>query len=460
MADASPDTASARRVFGLAFPALGVLAAEPLYLLFDTAVVGRLGALPLAGLAVGGLILAQVSTQLTFLSYGTTARASRMHGAGDERGAVGEGVQATWLAALVGVVIVAVVQVVARPVVSLVAGGHDIAAAAESWLRIAVLGAPMILIGMAGNGWMRGVQNTIRPLRLVVTGLVVSALVCPLLVHGLWGAPRLGLEGSAIANVAGQSVSAVLFVRALVAERVPLAPRPAVMRAQALLGRDLILRSLAFQACFLSAAAVASRFGAAAVAAHQVVLQLWNFVTLTLDSLAIAAQTLVGAALGGGAVAGARRLAWRITWWSAAFAVLLAAAFAAGHTVVPRLFTTDAAVLGEMDVAWWFFVAIIPVAGIVFALDGVLLGAGDVKFLRNATLACALIGFLPLIWLSLAYGWGLAGVWTGLVVFVALRMCAVVGRTLSGRWAVAGADLQLRARTDGRGHEAGRNEEG
>ncbi|WP_051111105.1 MATE family efflux transporter [Rhodococcus rhodnii] len=439
---------SARTIFALAFPALGVLAAEPLYLLFDTAVVGRLGALDLAGLAVGGLVLAQVTTQLTFLSYGTTARASRRHGSGDRAGAVGEGVQATWLAVAVGLVIVVLAQFVAGPVVGVLAGDSGIAASAESWLRIAIVGAPLVLVSMAGNGWMRGVQNTVRPLRFVIAGLGLSALLCPVLVHGMWGTPELGLEGSAIANVIGQSLTAVLFVVALARERVPLRPDLAVMKAQAVMGRDLVARSLAFQACFLSAAAVASRFGAASVAAHQVVLQLWNLVTLMLDSLAIAAQTLVGAALGSRHAGSARRIARRVTVWSAIFGAGLAALFAAGYTVIPRLFTSDDGVLDQMDSAWWFFVAIMPIAGIVFALDGVLLGAGDVKFLRNATLLCAITGFLPLIWLSLAFGWGLVGIWSGLTLFVVLRMVAVVWRFRSNRWSIEGAEIG--GRTNGR----------
>lgn len=447
-ADHEPDTgditdAGPRRIFGLALPALGVLAAEPLYLLLDIAIVGHLGALALAGLAVGGLILAQVSTQLTFLSYGTTARASRMFGAGRDRDAVGEGVQATWLALGIGAALVVAVQLLAGPITRLIAGSGDIAGEAERWLRVAVFGAPLILVAMAGNGWMRGVQNTLRPLRFVLVGQVVSAALCVLLVHGVAGAPRWELAGSAVANVAGQTTSALLFVGALMRAGVPIRPRPSVMRAQLVLGRDLILRSLAFQACFLSAAAVASRFGAASVAAHQVVLQLWNFVSLMLDSLAIAAQTLVGAALGRGEIRGANRLAWRVTRWSAAFATALALAFAAGHALVPTLFTDDGAVLEQTSVAWWFFVGIMPVAGVVFALDGVLLGAGDAAYLRTATLACALVGFLPLIWSSLVWDWGLAGIWTGLTVFMVLRMLAVLWRAASGRWAVGGADLQL-----------------
>ncbi len=245
-----------------------------------------------------------------------------------------------------------------------------------------------------------------------------------------------------MANVAGQSLSASLFVGALVTSRVSLRPRWQVMRAQMVQGKDLMLRSLAFQACFLSAAAVASRFGAAAVAAHQVVLQLWNLVALTLDSLAIAAQALVGAALGAGRARAATQLSWRITWWSTIFAMGLALIFAVGHALIPGIFTSDRAVLGEVAIAWWFFIAIMPVAGVVFALDGVLLGAGDVAFLRNATLVCALFGFLPLIWLSMLHDWGLAGIWTGLALFLVLRMLAVVWRVGAGHWAVVGADLQ------------------
>ena len=435
---------TARRILGLSLPSLGVLAAEPLYLLFDAAVVGRLGALALAGLAIGGLVLAQVSTQLTFLSYGTTARAARMHGAGRERDAVGEGVQATWLALGLGIVIVAVVQLAAEPVVSVLTGGGDIAAEAIAWLRVALVGVPFILISLAGNGWMRGVQNTVTPLRFVVLGFAVSAILCPLLVHGLLGFPRLELVGSAIANVIGQGVAGVLFVVAVVRESTELRPQWSVMRAQLVLGRDLIVRSLAFQACFLSAAAVASRFGAASVAANQVVLHMWNLVSLMLDSLAIAAQTLVGAALGAGQTEDARALAWRLTAWSTVFAVILAGIFAVGRSFVPDLFTSDVSVVDQMHAIWWIFVAIIPIAGVVFALDGVLLGSGDAAFLRNATMACAVLGFLPFIWSALVFDWGLVGIWIGLGVFVALRMLAVAGRVLSGKWLVIGSDRQIK----------------
>jgi putative MATE family efflux protein len=195
---------------------------------------------------------------------------------------------------------------------------------------------------------------------------------------------------------------------------------------------------MAFQACFVSAGAVAARFGAAAVAAHQVVLQLWSFLALVLDSLAIAAQSLVGAALGAGELAHAKSVAWRVTAFSTVAAGVLAAVFALGASVFPSIFTDDRSVLDAISVPWWFLVAQLPIAGIVFALDGVLLGAGDAKFMRNATLISALAGFLPLIWLSLVFDWGLLGIWSGLTTFMVLRLAFVGWRAVSGRWLVPG----------------------
>lgn len=439
MTEGDRPAAGARRIAGLALPALGVLAAEPLYLLFDTAVVGRLGALSLAGLAIGGLVLGVVASQLTFLSYGTTARSARHFGAGDRTAAMTEGVQATWLALGLGALIVVAVQAAAVPVVSAISARGDIAAAALSWLRIAILGAPAILVSLAGNGWLRGVQDTIRPLRYVVVGFGVSALLCPLLVYGWLGLPRLGLAGSAVANLAGQWLAALLFARALLAERVPLRLDRTALRAQLVMGRDLMVRTFAFQASLVSAAAVAARFGAAALGAHQVVLQIWNFLALVLDSLAIAAQALVGAALGADDAAHAKSVARRVTVFSTAAAATLAGVFAAGFRALPELFTDDGSVLAAISVPWWFLVAQLPVAGSVFALDGVLLGAGDAAFIRTATVISAVVGFLPLVWLSLMFDWGLAGIWSGLSTFMVLRLIFVGRRAISGRWAVIGS---------------------
>ena len=221
-------------------------------------------------------------------------------------------------------------------------------------------------------------------------------------------------------------------------ERVPLRPQPTVLRAQVVMGRDLVLRSLAFQACFVSAGAVAARFGAAAVAAHQVVLQLWIFLALVLDSLAIAAQSLVGAALGAGELAHAKSVAWRVTVFSAV-PPRCWRRVRRRRVGAARLFTDDRSVLDEMAVPWWFMVAQLPVAGIVFALDGVLLGAGDATFMRNATLVSALRR-VPAADLAVAgVRLGPAG---NLVGPVHASWCcgwfSSAGERFSGRWLVPG----------------------
>jgi putative MATE family efflux protein len=421
----------------LAVPALGVLAAEPLYLLVDTAVVGHLGAVQLAGLSVGSIVLSQVAQQLTFLTFGTTARAARLHGAGRRPDAVAEGVQATWFAAIAGVLLLAVGQLLAGPIAGALAGSPESAAAAVGWLRIALFGAPLVLITMAGNGWLRGVQDMRRPLRFVLTGNGISAVLCPLLVHGLgWG-----LDGSAVANVVAQLISASLFVRALRAEGVSLRPSAAALRAQLAYGRDVALLGLAFQVCWVSATAVAAHTSAAAVGAHQIVFQLWMFLAYVLDALAIAAQALVGSYLGARDRDRASRTAWQVTGHGLVFGLVLAAMFAALAPVLPHAFTADRAVLAQIPLAWWFFVALQPIGGVVFVLDGVLLGAGDARFLRTANALAAVLGFLPVVWASLSLGWGLVGIWSALTVFLLLRLANNLTRLRSGRWAVLGATL-------------------
>jgi putative MATE family efflux protein len=370
------------------------------------------------------------------LAYGTTGRSARRYGAGDRAAAVSEGVQASWLAGGAGLLMALAAQLVAGPVAGVLAGGDpQIAAGAAQWLRIAALGAPGLLLATAGNGWLRGVQDTRRPLYYVLGANLVSAVLCPLLVYPA----GLGLIGSAIANATAQTLSGALFVGALVSERVPLRPRPDVIRRQLVLGRDLLLRGAAFQASFLSAAAVAARFGAAALAAHQIALQLWMFCALALDAVAIAAQSLIGASLGGGHAEEARWLARRIALVGLACGAAFAVLVAAGSGVVPGWFSSDTEVYAQARTAWPWFVGMLPLAGVVFALDGVLIGAGDVRYMRNLTLVAAIGGFLPAIWLAYAMRLGLGGIWAGLTLFVVVRLVALLARLRSGRWVVLGA---------------------
>jgi putative MATE family efflux protein len=423
-------------MLSLAASAFLVLAAEPLYLLVDTAVVGHLGPRALAGLGVGAALMGLLTIVGTFVEYGTTARAARWYGAGRLDAAVGEGVQATWLAIGIGAVVVVAGEVFAGPLTSLLAGGSGPTQhAAESWFRIAVIGMPGVLLVLAGNGWMRGVQRTREPVVIVVAANALSAAASPVLVYPV----GLGLTGSAIANVAAQAVGAGLFLVALRRATTDLRPNRKIIRAQAIMGRDLIIRAAAFQVAFLTAAAAASRMGTAQIAAHQIGLQLWEFTALLLDSFAIAAQSLVGAALGAADTDVARSTAWQVSRWGLYAGIGFGAVYAAGYELIPRVFTSSPDVITQAHLLWWWFVGMLPAAGVVFALDGVLIGAGDVGFLRTITIVAALVAFAPLNLAALHWHWGLGGIWAGLTAFIAVRLAGMVWRARGERWVITGA---------------------
>ncbi len=426
---------SARRIAALAASAFVVLAAEPLFVLVDTAVVGHLGRTQLAALGAAGIVMTLLAIIGGSLEYGTTGRAARFFGAGRRDAAVNEGVQASWLAVLLGCLATVIGEFIAGPVVRLITGGPGpVADDAVLWLRIAILGLPAVLLVLAGNGWLRGVQDTRTPVRIVLLANAISAIASPLLVYPA----GLGLAGSAVANVVAQWLAAALFIRAVRAERVPNRPQWRVIRLQLVVSRDLVVRAIAFQAAFMVAAGVAGRMGSAQLAAHQIGLQLWEFVALLLDSFAIAAQSLIGAALGGGDVNSAKRTAWRVSAYSLYAGVLFALLLLAGWFAIPALFSSDPGVRQQAHVLWPWLVAMQPAAGIVFALDGVLLGAGDNAFIRNVTLAAAVLGFIPLCLLTAHYGWGLGGVWAGLTAFIGVRLVGMAWRTRSGHWLVVG----------------------
>ena len=430
------DRVTVRRMLALATSAFLVLAAEPLYLLVDTAVVGHLGAQALGSLAVGTTLMALLAIVGTFVEYGTTSRAARWFGTGRRDRAVDEGVQASYLAVGIGLVVVLVGQLGAGPLTRLLTGSSStLQAPAEQWFRIALCGMPMVLLVLAGNGWMRGIQLTRAPVVIVLAANGLSALGSPLLVYTF----HLGLAGSAWANLGAQVVAAALFVRRLRAEASSLRPDVVVMRAQLVLGRDLIVRAAAFQLAFLVAAGVAARMGTAQIAAHQIGMQLWEFTALLLDSFAIAAQSLVGAALGASDARAARRLAGQVARWSAGAGGVFAALYAAGWWVVPRLFTSSPAVWRQAHLLWPWFVVMLPAAGIVFGLDGVLIGAGDVAFLRTITIIAALGGFVPLTLAAAYWDWGIGGVWAGLTAFIVVRLVGMVWRARTDRWLVLGS---------------------
>ncbi len=429
---ATPDL---RTILRLALPALGALAAEPLYVLGDTAIVGHVDTRALAGLALGGLLLSETLGFVTVLEYGATAKVSRLFGAGHEREALDVGVQASWFAFGLGVIALVVIEVAAGPVLRLLAGGATPAQGeALEWLRIATLGAPFVLVTAAGQGWMRGFQDTRTPFIVLGISNVASVCLSLLLVQGL----DMGIEGSAIANVVAQTASGATFACLLIRRGAPLAPSLRRIRGQLRAARDLALRTASFFAAFTVAAGVAARMGDAQLAAHQIGFQLWILIALALDAIAIAAQALIGSLLGAGETEAAWSLARRLLRYGAVFGSALAVLLVALHGVLPPLFTPDRSVIHQAGVLWPWFVAMLPFAGVLFALDGVLLGAGDLVFMRNVTAAAALGGFLPLVLATSVWGLGLGGIWAALTVFIGIRLAAGLWHWRGRSWLVPG----------------------
>ncbi len=432
---AGEDPAQAQSILRLSAAAFVVLAAEPSFVLIDTAVVGHLGSTSLGGLGLGGTLLSIMALVGAFLDYGTTGRSARWYGSGNRSRAIDEGVTASILALALGVAAAGCGEIFASPLLHLLAGNNvAVRQAAESWFRIAILGLPGILLVLAGNGWMRGVQDTRRPVWIVVAANALSAIASPILVYPL----GLGLDGSAIANVAAQGIGGTLFLWALRAERRPWRPEWSMIRGQLHVGRDLILRAVGFEAAFLTAASVAARIGTAQVAAHQIGLQIWTFIALVLDSFAIAAQSLVGAALGGGDIVVARQTARRVSQYGLYAGLVTGVVLAAGWSLIPEAFTSSDAVQHQAHLLWPFLVGMQPAAGVLFALDGVLIGAGDVGFMRTLTLASGLGVFVPVTLAAYHYHWGIVGIWAGLTGFIFSRLVGMVVRTAGSRWVVTG----------------------
>ena len=421
-----------RRCSSLAVPALVVLAAEPLYLLVDTAVVGHLGTVPLGGLAVGGGLLAWAAGLLNFLAYGTTARAARRAGAGDRAGAVAEGVQATWLALGLGLAVLAAFQVLAGPLTELLAGGPGpVAAAGEQWLRIACLGVPLLLVSLAGNGWLRGVQELRRPVRYVLAGSLVSVVLCPLLVYPA----GLGLAGSAVANVAGQAVAAALFLRALAREGgagVPGRPRcapaghrprpaaagrrPAGVLPGRRRGRGAGRHGSARRPPDRPAALLLPRPGARRLRDRRP------------DPGGAGARAVAaGGRPGDGPACGALGPRHR----ARSSGVLLSCCGASCcrcSPTTPPCSTRPRSRGGSSPACSRSPASSSPSTGCSWA-------PATSRYLRTVTIGVgACVGFLPLSLLAAAARLGLAGVWTGLSLFIALRLVGVLARVAGDRW--------------------------
>ena len=423
-----------REIVRLALPALGALAAEPLYILADTAIVGHLGRPQIAALGLAGTVLTGAFTIFNFLTYGTTAVVARASGAGREDEAAGIAAQALWASLGIGLVLLVACEIVAVPLLEGLGGHGRSGDFALTYFRIGAVGLPAALVALAGQGYLRGVSNLRRPLEIVVAANVLNLVLEIVFVYVF----HWGIAGSAAGTAIAQVAMGAAFVVELLRPHA-LSRRPSLRAMQPLfrIGRQIFVRTAALYASFLVAASVLARMGDAELGAHQIAYQLFILLALILDALAIAGQVIVGRTLGAGDADGAYAAAVRMIWWSVAVGLVFAIVLEPLSGVLPRAFTSDPRVLHQAALLWPFLAAMQPLGGAVFALDGILIGAGDTRFLMWSMLAASAL-FILLAALSLAYGWGVIGVWVALDVLIAARLALLGPRFLSRRWAVVG----------------------
>ena len=427
-----------REIARLALPAFGALIAEPLYVLTDTAIVGHLGTPQLGGLAVASTILLTLYAVFIFLAYGTTAAVSRLLGAGDEREAAHQAVQSLWLAALIGLGVVATGLAAAEPLVGLMGAEGAVRENALVYLRISLLGVPAMLVVLAGTGYLRGLQDTRTPLVVAVTTAGVNLVVEVVLIYGL----DQGIGASALATVVAQTLAAAVYLsrigRAVAALGVGLRPHAPSLRRLGAVGRDLLVRTAALRAALVVATAVATRLGTVEVAAHQVAFEIWSFLALGLDAIAIAGQAMVGRALGAGDGGAARAAGRRMIEWGVALGATAAGAVLALRTVLPHLFSGDAAVVSLAAFLLVWVAVLQPVNAVAFVLDGILIGAGDMRFLAWAMAGAAAV-FVPAAVTVAALGAGIGWLWAAIALLMAVRAGTLLARFAGDRWIVLGA---------------------
>jgi putative MATE family efflux protein len=427
-----------RDIARLAVPALGTLVAEPLYVLADTAIVGRLGTTELAGLALATTVLLSVHTLTLFLTYGTTATVARLIGAERESDAAFQSAQGLWLAMALGTFFAGLLTVTGDWFLELLGGEGDALIAARRYLYISLIGLPFLLLNLAGAGAFTGRQDTRTPLLVAIAGAVTNLVIELILVPGL----GYGVGASALSTVIAQVGTGLVFAVVVIrwARRIGVSLRPDLSAITKLMvaGRALILRAVALRGSFTLGTAIAARVGVAELAAHQVAMQIWGTLALALDAVAIAGQALTGRWLGAGIADKAKGAARRMIQIDVGLGVVSAIAILAVREPLAALFSNDPEVVAATAFVLVWVAVSEPLNGYVFALDGILIGAGDMSYLGR-TMAGAAVIFAGLgAWL-ITSDKGLGWLWALISFFMLLRAVTLWWRWRSDRWVVLGS---------------------
>ena len=426
-----------RQILRVAVPAFFALITEPLMLLADTAIIGHLGTPELGGLAAASVVLGTAVGLCVFLAYGSTAIVARHHGAGDERTALGLAISGLWLAVGLGVVLAVVTAGASDPLADALSSSSRVAGFAQDYLIVSALALPAMLLILAATGALRGVLDLRTPLIATIVANIVNVVLNLTFVDGFdWGV-RGAAAGTAVAQWLAAGWLVTVVVRRARRANAATRPRTTEIIASARLGVPLLVRTMTLRASLVLATLVAARLGDVPLAANQVAGAVVTFLAFGLDAIAIAGQTLTGRTLGAGDAAGTRALTNRMMGWGVATGVAAALLLAVSAPWLPRLFSSDPAVQDALVPALLVVAAIQPLSGIVFVLDGVLIGAGDGAYLAWAGLL-VLAAYAPLV---LLVGWTDAGftwLWIAYGGFIVARLVTLWRRQRGTAWMVLG----------------------
>lgn len=426
-----------REIMRLAVPAFGALVAEPLFLLADYAIVGHgLGTTAVGALGVAGTVLTTFVSLCVFLAYGTTASVARQSGAGNHARAMRSGVDGIWLALTIGAGLIVVCWPLAPAIVELFGASGTQAAQAVTYLRISLFGAPGMLVVLAGTGVLRGLRDTVTPLVVAVGSFAVNAGLNAWFVLGLgWG-----IAGSAWGTVLAQTLGAVVYLvvvaRGALRLGTTLTPGLAGLKQAGTAGFALFIRTACMRVVLLAATVIATRMGESELAAYALATQVWTLLAFALDAIAIAGQAITGRSLGAGDVEETKAATKRMVQWGVWSGIALGLLVVAARPVLPGLFDADPQVTGLLLGLLWPVALFQPVCGVVFVLDGVLIGAGDQRYLAWASVWTT-VAYLPAA--LFAAGFGVVALWCALGVWMAARLITLVRRASGTAWLVTGA---------------------
>jgi MATE family multidrug resistance protein len=431
-----------REILALGIPTMLALASQPLLSIGDTAMIGRLGVEPLAARAIGAALISGIYWIFAFLTFGTTTLIGHHFGADDARACGETYLHALFLALVGGAALAAAGFFVAGELYKRMGADPAVAEQGISYFRITISSAPFTLILLASVGFFRGIQNSRTPMFIAFLANGLQLLLDYGLIYGNFGLPSLGLRGAAIAawiaQLTGATVSlAIFFVSRRTAAYRAVGWRISIAKLRPLfrIGGDLALRTGALRLSLIFATATAARMGAAILSAYEIAFQLFMLCSDVIDGLAVAGQALVAKHLGAHRNETAVRMGRTLIVCGAVAGLLFSVMFIAAEPLIIQFFTKSPEVIAAIGGGLFLLVALMqPLNGIVFVIDGLLIGARDTRFLMWAMLAGGCGVFIPISWLSLNYGWGLAGILIGLSALMLWRCATNVFRFTGRKW--------------------------